>query len=107
MLFLDADTIVRYANLYHVSRHFGCGDLQHRFDILFHIFQSIVQEIEDYVGELHLIDIDIRLDGIKLCSYTSTLFFDFEFEGIHDVIDDGIGIYDAELQRIAGLFEHR
>ena len=54
----NADTVVFHADFKTRAGYVAGRDVEMRLFILLHIFDSIVEQIENHVGELHLVDAD-------------------------------------------------
>ena len=44
------------------------------------IFDSVVKEIENHVGEMHLVDMNNAVFGVEIGSDSAAVFLDFDFE---------------------------
>ena len=55
------------------------------------ILEGIVQQIEDDVGEVHLVDVDNGVLGIELAGDGAAKFSHLELEGVDYAVDDGVG----------------
>ena len=89
------------------GRGVGGGYSEAQRLVLLTVFHCIVKQIEDYVGEVHLIDVDNGIAGIKVCGKAAAIFFHFKPECIGYVGNQRIGIDVLEAQSGFLFVEHR
>ena len=66
--------------------------------IIAFVLDCIVHQIEDYVGEMHLICLHHRINSIQLGFYTSSILHHLNIECLDNTIDQFVSIQRQELQ---------
>ena len=82
--------------------------LEYRGRIILHVFQGVVEQIEDDVGEVHLIKAAFSVDGIEVYLNLAPIFLSLDLLGVDYIIDDIVDIHIREFQcRTTGIVIHR
>ena len=99
---VDTDTVVGHPDFERRRVGVGCGDLELRVDIFPHIFESVVEEVENHVGKLELIDENVRFAGPEVGDELAPLLFNLELERVGHIGDSGVGIDLLKLEGRGG-----
>ena len=79
--------------------------LQMEIHIFTFVFDRIVHQVEDDIGEVHLISHDKRVDGLKRGLYRATALRHLQLERLYHIGNNLVGIQFHHLQRQIVLIE--
>ncbi len=107
VLLLYADSVVLDCDL-----QTGVGDICGRDfyvegDILAPVFHGVVKQIEYYIREVHFVDVDDGIFGIKRGVKPTAVALHFELEGVYDIVDGYVGVDFLQTYRSLLAVEHR
>ena len=105
VLSLDADAVVLNVNANAVVV-VVCVDFELRFHVLTMVFDGIVEQVEEHVGDVHFVGVEHCVFGVELRDDFSTHAFDLKAEGGYDVVDDFVDVKVFALEGVALFFEH-
>ena len=71
------------------------------------IFHGIVQQIENYIGKVHLVNLDQCVHGVKISLKLAAVFLHLKLKCVYNIVNHRIGINLLHLERGFAVFKHR
>ena len=71
------------------------------------VFYGIVEQVEDYVGKVHLVDHHQPVEGIEIGRDAAAVLLHLELECVYDIVHGEVGVDFIELERGALAVEKR
>lgn len=93
----DSYSVVADAYFNHVAGNVIGADYEMRRRILLHVFDCVVEEIEYDIREMHLIEDDVGVDGVKVQLYGAAVLLGLQLMGVDDVENYIVDVYLREF----------
>lgn len=103
---LYADAVVGDAYFEPVVGDVAAAYGKFKIAVLGAVLYGVVEQVEDYVGEVHLVDLDDGVHGVEVGGDAAAVFLNLELEGVDDVEYHGVGVDVDNLESTLLAVEH-